>query len=170
MEDRRTCSISFREHSCSSDRRAWSGCTVPGLPCSVSAVGVPIISCMGAGNKVDTTAFEVADIYETSVCPLARVMRRELKKRGIKHLKVVYSKEPAMTLMDDLSISCRTHCVCPPGTARKCTQRRQAPGRDHLHLRGRRVQQPRCQRRRPGVPAHRQAHHLYGAGARLCGH
>ena len=83
---------------------------------------------MGAGNKVDTTAFEVADIYETSVCPLARVMRRELKKRGIKHLKVVYSKEPAMTLMDDLSISCRTHCVCPPGTARKCTQRRQVPG------------------------------------------
>ena len=101
---------------------------MPGLPCSVSAVGVPIISCMGAGNKVDTTAFEVADIYETSVCPLARVMRRELKKRGIKHLKVVYSKEPAMTLMDDLSISCRTHCVCPPGTARKCTQRRQVPG------------------------------------------
>ena len=101
---------------------------MPGLPRSVSAVGVPIISCMGAGNKVDTTAFEVADIYETSVCPLARVMRRELKKRGIKHLKVVYSKEPAMTLMDDLSISCRTHCVCPPGTARKCTQRRQVPG------------------------------------------
>ena len=90
--------------------------------------GVPVISCMGAGNKADPTAFEVADIFETSVCPLARVMRRELKKRGIKHLKVVYSKEPAMTLMDDLSISCRTHCVCPPGTARKCTQRRQVPG------------------------------------------
>ena len=87
---------------------------MPGLPCSVSAVGVPIISCMGAGNKVDTTAFEVADIYETSVCPLARVMRRELKKRGIKHLKVVYSKEPAMTLMDDLSISCR-----PTASARR---------------------------------------------------
>ena len=132
--------------------------------------GVPVISCMGAGNKADPTAFEVADIFETSVCPLARVMRRELKKRGIKHLKVVYSKEPAMTPIDDMSISCRSHCICPPGTARKCTQRRQAPGRDHLHLRGRRVQQPRCQRRRPGVPAHRQAHHLYGAGARLCGH
>ena len=54
---------------------------------------VPIISCMGAGNKLDPTAFEVADIYETSVCPLARVMRRELKKRGIDRLKVVYSKE-----------------------------------------------------------------------------
>ena len=90
--------------------------------------GVPIISSMGAGNKVDPTAFEVADIYETSVCPLARVMRRELKKRGVKKLKVVYSREPAMTPIDDMTISCRTHCICPPGTARKCTQRRQVPG------------------------------------------
>ena len=55
-------------------------------------------------------------------------MRRELKKRGIPHLKVVYSKEPAMTPLDDMSISCRAHCICPPGTARKCTQRRQVPG------------------------------------------
>ena len=90
--------------------------------------GTPIISSMGAGNKMDAAAFEVADIYETSVCPLARVMRRELKKRGIKSLKVVYSKEPPITPSDDLSISCRTHCICPPGTARKCTQRRQVPG------------------------------------------
>ena len=90
--------------------------------------GVPIISCMGAGNKLDATAFEVADIYETSVCPLARVMRHELKKRGIRKLKVVYSKEPAMTPIDDMTISCRNHCICPPGTARKCTQRRQVPG------------------------------------------
>lgn len=59
--------------------------------------GTSIISSMGAGNKVDPTAFEVADIYKTSVCPLAKVMRRELKKRGIKKLKVVYSKEPALT-------------------------------------------------------------------------
>lgn len=58
---------------------------------------VPLISSMGAGNKLDPTAFEVADIYKTSVCPLAKVMRRELKKRGIKELKVVYSKEPALT-------------------------------------------------------------------------
>ena len=58
---------------------------------------VPIISSMGAGNKLDPTAFEVADIYKTSVCPLAKVMRRELKKRGIKKLKVVYSKEEALT-------------------------------------------------------------------------
>ena len=90
--------------------------------------GTPIISCMGAGNKMDASAFEVADIYQTSVCPLARVMRRELKRRGIKKLKVVYSKEPPMTPLDDMSISCRTHCICPPGTARKCTQRRQVPG------------------------------------------
>lgn len=56
-------------------------------------VGVPVISCMGTGNKLDPTAFEVADIEKTSVCPLARVMRRELKKRGITGVKVVYSKE-----------------------------------------------------------------------------
>lgn len=90
--------------------------------------GTPIISCMGAGNKMDASAFEVADIYETSICPLARVMRRELKKRGIKKLKVVYSKEPPMQPIDDMAISCRTNCICPPGTARKCTQRRQVPG------------------------------------------
>jgi tRNA A37 threonylcarbamoyladenosine dehydratase len=92
------------------------------------AAGVPIISSMGAGNKMDASAFMVADIYETSVCPLAKVMRRELKKRGIDHLKVVYSKEKAMTPVDDMAISCKTHCICPPGTARKCTQRRQVPG------------------------------------------
>lgn len=90
--------------------------------------GTPIISSMGAGNKMNPAAFEVADIYETSVCPLARVMRRELRKRGIQRLKVVYSKEPPLTPIDDMSISCRTHCICPPGTARKCTQRRQVPG------------------------------------------
>lgn len=61
--------------------------------------GIPIISSMGAGNKLDPTAFQVADIYQTSVCPLAKVMRRELKKRGIQELKVVYSKEPPVRLM-----------------------------------------------------------------------
>lgn len=93
-----------------------------------AACGVPIISCMGAGNKMDPSAFEIADIYKTSVCPLARVMRQELRKRGIAHLKVVYSKEPAMTPVEDMAISCRAHCICPPGTARKCTQRRAIPG------------------------------------------
>ncbi len=90
--------------------------------------GTPIISSMGAGNKVNPAAFEVADIYETSVCPLARVMRQELRKRGIKKLKVVYSKEQPLKPVDDMAISCRQHCVCPPGTARKCTERRDIPG------------------------------------------
>ena len=93
-----------------------------------NAAGTPIISSMGAGNKLDPTAFRVADIYETSVCPLARVMRRELKKRGIRALKVVYSKEQPMKPLEDLSISCRQHCICPPGTERKCTERRDIPG------------------------------------------
>jgi len=66
---------------------------------------IPVISSMGAGNKLDATAFEVTDIYKTSVCPLARVMRRELKSRGIKKLKVVYSKEPALTPSEDVVIS-----------------------------------------------------------------
>ena len=63
---------------------------------AAKAAGVPVISSMGAGNKLDPTAFRVADISETSVCPLARVMRRELKKRGIDHVKVVFSTEPAL--------------------------------------------------------------------------
>ena len=58
--------------------------------------GVPIISCMGAGNKLDPTAFRVADIYDTSICPLAKTIRKECRKRGIEHLKVVYSTEPAL--------------------------------------------------------------------------
>lgn len=90
--------------------------------------GVPVISSMGAGNKINAAAFEVADIYKTSVCPLARVMRNECKKRGIKSLKVVYSKEKAIRPLEDMSISCRQHCICPPGTARKCTERRDIPG------------------------------------------
>ena len=77
---------------------------------------------------VDATAFRVADISQTSVCPLARVMRRELKKRGVRHLKVVYSKEKPIRPLEDLSISCRAHCICPPGTKRHCTDRRDIPG------------------------------------------
>ena len=90
--------------------------------------GVPVISCMGAGNKLDATAFRVADIYETRVCPLARVMRRELRKRGVDHLKVVYSEEVPIRPLEDMSISCRAHCICPPGTKRHCTDRRDIPG------------------------------------------
>ena len=89
--------------------------------------GTPIISSMGAGNKVNAAAFEVADIYDTSVCPLARVMRYECRRRGIKKLKVVSSKEKPIRPLEDMSISCRKHCVCPPGT-RKCTVRRDIPG------------------------------------------
>ena len=98
------------------------------LVVNAESAGTPIISSMGAGNKLDPTAFEVADIYKTSVCPLARVMRYELKRRGIKKLKVVYSKEMPITPVDDMKISCRTGCVCPPGTERRCTERRQVPG------------------------------------------
>ena len=90
--------------------------------------GTPIISCMGAGNKIHADKLEVTDIYKTSGCPLARVMRYELRKRRIRKLKVVYSKEPAMTPIDDMATSCRQNCICPPGTERKCTQRRQVPG------------------------------------------
>ena len=94
---------------------------------NANAPDTPIISSMGAGNKVNAAAFEVADIYDTSVCPLARVMRYECRKRGIKKLKVVYSKEKPIRPLEDMSISCRKHCVCPPGT-RKCTVRRDIPG------------------------------------------
>ena len=89
---------------------------------------VPIISSMGAGNKLDPTMFRVADIYKTKVCPLAKVMRRELKKRGVKKLKVVYSEEQPVRPINDMAISCRNHCICPPGAAHKCTERRDIPG------------------------------------------
>ena len=90
--------------------------------------GVPIISSMGAGNKLDASAFRVADIYKTKVCPLAKVMRRELKKRGVKKLKVVYSEEQPTRPLEDMGISCRTNCICPPGAKHKCTERRDIPG------------------------------------------
>lgn len=89
--------------------------------------GVKIISAMGAGNKMNPAMLEVSDIYKTSVDPLARVMRYELRKRRVKKLKVVYSKEKPIKPFEDMSISCRVHCVCPAGT-RKCTERRDIPG------------------------------------------
>lgn len=91
-------------------------------------LNVPIISSMGAGNKLDASAFRVADIYKTKMCPLAKVMRRELKKRGVKKLKVVYSEEKPTRPVEDMSVSCRTNCICPPGAAHKCTERRDIPG------------------------------------------
>jgi tRNA A37 threonylcarbamoyladenosine dehydratase len=98
------------------------------LVVSAKKMNIPIISAMGAGNKLDPTRFEVTDIYKTSICPLAKVMRRELRKRGIDSLKVVYSKEVSVTPHETEENSCRTGCVCPKGTARKCTIRRQVPG------------------------------------------
>lgn len=96
------------------------------LALQADKAGVPIISSMGAGNKVDPTAFEVADIYQTSVCPLAKVMRRELKKRGIQKLKVVYSREPALTPMSDIMIGeDKTDGDVAEGMR---TKRRQIPG------------------------------------------
>lgn len=91
-------------------------------------LGIPIISSMGAGNKLDPTAFEVADIYNTSVCPLAKVMRYELRKREIKKLKVVYSKETPIKPDADSQHSCKNSCICPPGSERTCASRRSIPG------------------------------------------
>ena len=85
------------------------------------------MSSMGAANKLDPTAFKVADIYKTSMDPLARVMRRELKKLGIPKLKCVYSEEQALRPIDDDTISCRFHCICPDKNMRKCTERRDIP-------------------------------------------
>ena len=90
--------------------------------------GIPIISCMGAANKLDPTMLEVADIYQTSICPLAKVMRHELRQRGVKSLKVVYSKETPLTPLELEEASCRLHCICPAGTKRTCAIRRQIPG------------------------------------------
>ena len=89
---------------------------------------VPVISCMGAGNKLDPSRFRVADIYKTTMCPLAKVMRREMKKRGVKHLKVVFSDEKPIRPIEDVAISCRTNCICPPGAEHKSTGRRDIPG------------------------------------------
>ena len=98
------------------------------LVMQAQATGTPIISCMGAGNKFDPGQFKVADLYKTKMCPLAKVMRRELKKRGVKKLKVVYSEEKPMRPVDEEESSCRTDCVGPPGSQRTCSVRRDIPG------------------------------------------
>lgn len=97
------------------------------LVVNAEAAQTPIISSMGAGNKLDPTAFEVADIYSTSVCPLAKVMRRELKRRGIQHLKVVYSKETPLTPAGELLMP--SEASSPSDTAaEKNPGHRQVPG------------------------------------------
>jgi len=87
---------------------------------------IPIISSMGAGNKLDPTAFQIADIYQTTVCPLAKVMRKELRARKVEALKVVYSKEMPVKLAGPSG--CGGECICPPGSARSCDMRRAVPG------------------------------------------
>ena len=89
---------------------------------------VPIISSMGAGNKLDPTAFEVADLYKTSVCPLAKVMRRELKKRGVKKLKVVYSKEEAITPNEMVAEACKEEQGSVAGPDGAGVEKRFLPG------------------------------------------
>ena len=91
-------------------------------------LNIPIISAMGCGNRIDPTKLEVTDIYKTYNDPLSKVMRRELKARGVKKLKVVYSTELPIKPLDDPNISCRNHCVCPDPDMRKCTERRDIPG------------------------------------------
>ena len=89
---------------------------------------IPVISAMGTGNKLDPTKLEVTDIYKTNICPLAKVMRKELRKRNIESLKVVYSREEPIKPDQNLERSCKVNCICPPGTKRKCAQRNQVPG------------------------------------------
>lgn len=87
---------------------------------------IPIMSSMGAGNKLDPTKFEVVDIFDTSICPLAKVMRKELRKREVKKLKVVYSKEIPIKPIQTNS-NCKTDCICT-NKERTCVSRRQIPG------------------------------------------
>ncbi|EDT77683.1 tRNA threonylcarbamoyladenosine dehydratase [Clostridium perfringens] len=89
--------------------------------------GIKLMSSMGTGNKLNPAEFKVADIYNTKVCPLAKVMRYELRKRGVKKLKVVYSEEmPRKPKVEDI-VTCKTGCVCTGGT-KKCSAKRQIPG------------------------------------------
>lgn len=89
--------------------------------------GINLISSMGTGNKLNPSEFKVSDIYKTKVCPLAKVMRYELKKRGVKKLKVVYSEEIPRKPKEDDVVTCKTGCVCTGGT-KKCAAKRQIPG------------------------------------------
>lgn len=89
---------------------------------------IPIISCMGAGNKLDPTRFEVADIYETSVCPLAKVMRYELRKRKIDSLKVVYSKESPLKPLDNRGDNNKAEGYVSPGGESESPPKKQVPG------------------------------------------
>ncbi|WP_315079633.1 tRNA threonylcarbamoyladenosine dehydratase [uncultured Clostridium sp.] len=88
---------------------------------------IRIMSSMGTGNKLDPTQFKVTDVFKTKVCPLAKVMRHELRKRGVEKLKVVYSEEIPLKPKAEDVVTCKTGCVCTGGT-KKCAIKRQIPG------------------------------------------
>lgn len=90
-------------------------------------LGVPIISCLGAAYKLDATQFRVTDLFKTKMDPLAKVLRKKLRKTDVKHLKVVYSPEEPLESIDQPEISCRFHCICPNKDMRKCTDRHTIP-------------------------------------------
>ena len=98
------------------------------LVIQANKLNIPIISCMGTGNKLDPTQFEVTDIYKTSVCPLAKVMRKELRARGIKKLKVVYSKEEPIKPDETESSNYKAECMCAQETKRNGAVKNQVPG------------------------------------------
>jgi len=88
---------------------------------------IPVISCMGTGNKLDPTRFVVTDLYKTRICPLAKVMRYELRKRGVDRLKVVCSEEYPVKPPEAEVLTCKMACVCPDDNQRKCSDKRQIP-------------------------------------------
>ena len=89
---------------------------------------IPVISAMGAGNKLDPTKIKQTDVFKTKTCPLAKVMRKELRKRGIKKLKVVYSEEEPIKPKQTEENSCQSNCICPSGSVQHCLVKRAVPG------------------------------------------
>lgn len=87
-----------------------------------------LICCLGTGNKLDPTQFKIADLYDTKVCPLAKVMRYELKRKGIDKLKVLYSEEKPLKPRTDEIMSCKDGCICTGESSKHCTMKRQIPG------------------------------------------
>ena len=88
---------------------------------------IPVISCMGTGNKLDPTKFVVTDLYKTRICPLAKVMRYELRKRGVTSLKVVCSEEYPVRPLEAEVLTCKMACICNSDNGRKCSEKRQIP-------------------------------------------
>ena len=92
------------------------------------SLNIPVISSMGTGNKLDPSKLQITDIYKTSVCPLAKVIRKELRKRNVKNVNVIFSTEEPIKLDQNIECSCKVNCICPPGTKRKCSTKNQVPG------------------------------------------